>query len=510
VPEQPTTHLSQDSVDGWFFGYKEDILEDFNSLWSQTMGENSMFLPQSASEYRSDGLDSGSEFFPLLDGDCEDTFYESEGSGSAGRLEVLNDAGHIEDGTIHDREGSKGGRTRANTGLSEDGTISDRSGSKGRRSCANISQSEDSTPQSRRSSKNSRSYVNAGHNESGTIHERRGSRNSIRAPRRNSRIGRRRVSISKDDDGIEDIHDILKPLDMAGSEDMHAKPLSLPRFEWVQKSLADHTPRRAGSSISSLEARSPKSSKALPASGGSRHFSLISTDQQKPGQVSKRAYASLCSTTGFGHIPEYGSVEEDSPPILSASSAKHRSSTARVLRSSTMPHSAWHRSSTMGSTMSAISSLTRGKTSNLSNHRQSSASLAGMNELHVPRHNLLDVKGTRDQRTELKRLQQKLLASAQQAFDAEIWESCGIESEHLKRQQLAVSLISSGLFNIGGAKDELDENDDASLETATLDEFSLSDFLSQDGRKLGNLQTPSTPLSPRTAKRNKQKFGQWH
>jgi len=53
-------------------------------------------------------------------------------------------------------------------------------------------------------------------------------------------------------------------------------------------------------------------------------------------------------------------------------------------------------------------------------------------------------KQDRDQRAELRRLQQVLLTSAQQAFDSEIWESCGIEAEHLKRQQLA-ALLSTGL-----------------------------------------------------------------
>jgi hypothetical protein len=64
----------------------------------------------------------------------------------------------------------------------------------------------------------------------------------------------------------------------------------------------------------------------------------------------------------------------------------------------------------------------------------------------------------RDQRSELRRLQQVLLTSAQQAFDSEIWESCGIEAEHLKRQQLA-ALLSTGLSRPVPQKNAEEEQD---------------------------------------------------
>jgi len=63
-------------------------------------------------------------------------------------------------------------------------------------------------------------------------------------------------------------------------------------------------------------------------------------------------------------------------------------------------------------------------------------------------------RADRDQRSELKRLQQTLLTSGQQTFDQEIWEGCGIEGEHIKRQQLAQMLGLS--FNLNAKKEEVD------------------------------------------------------
>merc|ERR1711924_58276 len=38
-------------------------------------------------------------------------------------------------------------------------------------------------------------------------------------------------------------------------------------------------------------------------------------------------------------------------------------------------------------------------------------------------------KQDKDQRSELRRLQQIMLTSAQQTFDPDVWEGCGIEAE---------------------------------------------------------------------------------
>lgn len=49
-------------------------------------------------------------------------------------------------------------------------------------------------------------------------------------------------------------------------------------------------------------------------------------------------------------------------------------------------------------------------------------------------------------RSEIKRLKDTLLTSAQTAFGTEVWEMCGIEAEHVKRPQFT---HLSGLLTIG-------------------------------------------------------------
>jgi len=61
-------------------------------------------------------------------------------------------------------------------------------------------------------------------------------------------------------------------------------------------------------------------------------------------------------------------------------------------------------------------------------------------------------KHNRDLKSEIKRLKEQLYLSAQTAFGNDVWERCGIESEHLKRQQLA-QLLGSGLSALGMKKD---------------------------------------------------------
>jgi hypothetical protein len=72
-------------------------------------------------------------------------------------------------------------------------------------------------------------------------------------------------------------------------------------------------------------------------------------------------------------------------------------------------------------------------------------------------------KWDRDQRTEMRKMQQTLLSSGQQAFDDETWQGCGIESEHLKRHQFAALLGQS--LSLFGQKEEVHE--EASAATAS-------------------------------------------
>lgn len=69
----------------------------------------------------------------------------------------------------------------------------------------------------------------------------------------------------------------------------------------------------------------------------------------------------------------------------------------------------------------------------------------------------------RDQRSELKRLQRLMLSSAQLAFDADTWDGCGIEAEHLKKSQFA-GLMLGGLFESSGKKDDAEEGVEATEE----------------------------------------------
>jgi len=55
-------------------------------------------------------------------------------------------------------------------------------------------------------------------------------------------------------------------------------------------------------------------------------------------------------------------------------------------------------------------------------------------------------KVEKDLRSEMKRLKDLLLTSAQNTFENDVWEMCGVEAEHLKRQQLA-QLIHGGLIS---------------------------------------------------------------
>jgi len=74
--------------------------------------------------------------------------------------------------------------------------------------------------------------------------------------------------------------------------------------------------------------------------------------------------------------------------------------------------------------------------------------LAAIQKLWTHRSKKKNHKLNRDQRSELKQLQQSMLTSAQQTFEAEVWSGCGVEADHLKRQELGKVLGLS--FNLNG------------------------------------------------------------
>mmetsp|Transcript_8058 Transcript_8058/g.29296 ORF Transcript_8058/g.29296 Transcript_8058/m.29296 type:complete len:730 (+) Transcript_8058:125-2314(+) len=72
----------------------------------------------------------------------------------------------------------------------------------------------------------------------------------------------------------------------------------------------------------------------------------------------------------------------------------------------------------------------------------------------------------RDLKSEIRRLKDKLYLSAQTAFGNDVWQQCGIDSDHLKKQQLAQLLgggLAFGKKKEGGSDDEAEkkEEDDA-------------------------------------------------
>merc|ERR1712039_797873 len=87
----------------------------------------------------------------------------------------------------------------------------------------------------------------------------------------------------------------------------------------------------------------------------------------------------------------------------------------------------------------------------------------------------------RDLKTEIKKMKDTLRTSAQNAFGNDVWERCGIESTHIKKQQLA-QLIHGGLGGLFKKKDQ---------DASALDQDA------QDGNGAG----PNSPNSKRRSMR---------
>jgi len=206
----------------------------------------------------------------------------------------------------------------------------------------------------------------------------------------------------EDEEGdIEEIDDILMPLE--GTQRLSEIQESIPRFSWVPHPIPnagmDDSPR---SSVTSARQHSTLKGEHLPLISSGRHLSKQFTKQQ------------VCMMKkGLTWSPSSG-----------ASTSKKLSLTQKKDASRLGPQP-------------TLGRVRRGSSAKLMGHPGSRS---------------------RDQRTELRRMTQSLLSSAQGAFESEVWESCGIEAEHLKRHHFA-SLIQSGLslaglFKLGGHKDD--------------------------------------------------------
>eukprot|EP00929_Paragymnodinium_shiwhaense_P024692 TRINITY_DN1510_c0_g3_i1.p1 TRINITY_DN1510_c0_g3~~TRINITY_DN1510_c0_g3_i1.p1 ORF type:complete len:1039 (+),score=220.64 TRINITY_DN1510_c0_g3_i1:72-3188(+) len=74
-------------------------------------------------------------------------------------------------------------------------------------------------------------------------------------------------------------------------------------------------------------------------------------------------------------------------------------------------------------------------------------------------------------RNDLKKMKESLMASAQGAFDGEVWDACGVEAEHLKRQQLAATVFA-GLGGLLGTTKKSEDEQSAAI--ALLEERARS------------------------------------
>lgn len=250
----------------------------------------------------------------------------------------------------------------------------------------------------------------------------------------------RQSAQAPDDDGIENIEEILQNLDSSTREPPRS---SIPRFPWVDP--LGSARMSAPSSLASIKRASVASvhttvpgdcDMPIPAQARSsvdRERILLKLGLGKPHVKKNRQYVSRQST---GRSLHSGSTASRTT-VSSSSSGFSRHSK----HSTASHHSAHPRASDVTSRSSTASHSHRG-------------SLATRNH-----------STSRDQRAQLKRMNQSLSSSAQKAFDAEVWEACGIEAEHLKLHQFA-SLIQSGLFRIGGNKHELEDEEGAIVDEA--------------------------------------------
>lgn len=254
------------------------------------------------------------------------------------------------------------------------------------------------------------------------------------------------------DDGLETVDDILRSLDLASAKTENCD--AMPRFQWVPLS-----PRAGARGATSVL---PSGHSVVASGQGDASIGVKSSRQFRREQVSK---------IKKGLISLNGSKSARQPPRPGDS---HMSGVSTHSKKS-VPSSRKETSNSLSSTL----------------QRNVAESVArGGSDPGARNHD-------RNQRTELRRLNQSLMNSAQHAFDADVWDACGIEAEHLKKHQFA-SLIQSGLFKIGGHKDE---------ENAEQPEEPADDSADAEAAKQDNDRTPMTRHSKSHSRKTMNKMG---
>jgi len=242
----------------------------------------------------------------------------------------------------------------------------------------------------------------------------------------NQRLARSRLSRKKTNDlsleasneDIEEIHDILKPLELSCEE---GAPDSLPRFQWVPLSPSAPSVDNPGP-LSFSTAAMVEASKSPQASPSSEKHAML------PGRplTNNLAHHAWNKVRGLKLILRH-KIASRAASKPNATPGAHSSITAsEKSKSSAGPPS---RKASISSTVDEFRSGGRRKDA----HQRSE-----LKRIH---------QMGRDQRLELKRMHHNLLSSAQHAFEDEIWHACGVEAGHLFAKQKFATLISGGLFS---------------------------------------------------------------
>lgn len=375
IPEQPSSSLSQKSVEAWFSGSYREFGEGCSRL-GQSQEESSWVPGQLAMQSRTSACNAALGL---------------HSAGAASPTPISAGAGEEK----RRSSGSSTGSARANKDLSTGAAPAcpDEThtfiGRQSRHSVIRMSVDQSNSSKSRKSKQ------------------------------RKSKLGR--LSVVHAEDEIEDINEILLPLESM-QEDEDAETLA--RFEWVPRSPVAPSQQARHFSITSAAS-------SRTASGRESVFSLQGFDPDATrSSVAAMPPGRHGSTSMPSQTHRHGSTVSQASIF---SGKRHGSTVSQVQRH--------------GSTVSQVQR--HGSTMSSFGHLRHMSTMSPASE-HDGR------RKERDQRSEIKKLQSTLLSSGQTAFEPEVWESCGIEAEHLKRHQFAALIGGMGLFKIG-PKDDLDD-----------------------------------------------------
>jgi len=169
---------------------------------------------------------------------------------------------------------------------------------------------------------------------------------------------------------------------------------------------------------------------SMPSSSSGRKVTVMQVPEV-PQQPRKMSAVSMMAGPGSP-----GTEEDPGSPRAMGSETSFRSGSARE------------------SSASALQGISDGSSRRHLNHRgalafdgEDAAARALRKVLKQENHSREKAQGRkkeRDLRAEMRRLKDMLFSSAQSAFGSDVWEVCGIESEHLKKKHMA-ELLGSGL-----------------------------------------------------------------